>query len=218
MDRPFHDRADAGQRLAERLRTYAGRSDVIVLGLPRGGAPVAFQVAETLGAELDIFLVRKLGVPGHEELAMGAIASGGVVVLNDDVVQCYDIPPDVLDSVIQAEKQELDRRAAAYRGDRPLPQVRGRTVILVDDGIATGASLRAGVEALRQMDPARVVVAVPVAARSSCQQFSQIADEMVCLLTPDPFYAVGLWYEDFSQTTDEEVRRLLAQARRHPPV
>ena len=181
----------------------------MVLALPRGGVPVAFEIAEALGANLDIFLVRKLGVPGHRELAMGAIASGGVRVLNDDVVNWYGIPKAAIEAVAQEEQRELERREREYRIDRPAVPLKGRTVILVDDGLATGSTMRAAVEAVRREGPMRVVVAVPVAAPSTCEEFKQIADEVVCARTPEPFSAVGLWYEDFSQTTDEEVRSLL---------
>ncbi|HEX8695912.1 MAG TPA: phosphoribosyltransferase [Longimicrobium sp.] len=210
--RRFHDRHDAGRRLAERLRVYAGRPNVLVLALPRGGVPVAYEVARALGAPLDVFLVRKLGVPGHEELAMGAIASGGVRVLNERVVSQLRVPPQVIDRVAAAEERELVRRERAYRGDRPPPRVEGCDVILVDDGLATGASMRAAAAALRAQGPRRVVIAVPVAAAETCEEFRGEVDEIVCDLTPDPFYAVGLWYEDFSQTTDDEVRELLAAA------
>lgn len=210
--RPFRDRADAGRVLASQLEEYAKRPDVVVLALPRGGVPVAFEVAEALNAPLDVFLVRKLGVPGHEELAMGAIASGGIRVLNRDVVRALNVPQNVIDGVAEAERRELERRERLYRGDRPRVDVRGRTVILVDDGLATGATMRAAVAALRQEDPDRIVVAVPTAAPETCDEFRDEVDEIVCAITPEPFYAVGLWYEDFSQTTDEEVRSLLEEA------
>jgi putative phosphoribosyl transferase len=208
----FRDRADAGQKLLSRLRAYAGRSDLLVLGLPRGGIPVAYEVARGLGAPLDVFVVRKLGVPGQEELAMGAIATGGVRVVNRDVVRALGIPADVLDRVAQEEARELERRERSYRGERPEPRVKGRTVILVDDGLATGSTMRAAVAALRQQDPARIVVAVPVAAPSTCEELRREVDEVVCHETPEPFMAVGRFYDDFSQTTDEEVRELLAAA------
>ncbi len=207
----FADRADAGRQLADRLADYADDKHVLVLALPRGGVPVAAEVAHALHAPLDLFLVRKLGVPGHEELAMGAIASGGVRVLNEDVVSALQIPHDVIDAVAEQEQRELERRERAYRGDRPPVQVRGRTVILVDDGLATGSSMRAAVAALRQQGPARIVVAVPVGAPETCHDLGHEADAVVCVQTPEPFYAVGLWYEDFAQTTDEEVRELLGQ-------
>jgi putative phosphoribosyl transferase len=208
----FRDRTDAGQRLAAKLAAYAHRPDVLVLALPRGGVPVAYEVAKALHAPLDVFLVRKLGVPGHEELAMGAIATGGVRVLNERVVSQLRVPPQVIDRVAAAEERELTRRERAYRGDRPPPRVEGCDVILVDDGLATGASMRAAAAALRAQGPRRVVIAVPVAAAETCEEFRGEVDEIVCDLTPDPFYAVGLWYEDFSQTTDDEVRELLAAA------
>jgi predicted phosphoribosyltransferase len=191
---------------------YANRSDVLVLALPRGGVPVAFEVARALRAPLDIFLVRKLGVPGHEELAMGAIATGGVRVLNEDVMEYFRVPGEVIDAVAGEELRELERRERAYRGDRPQPDVRGKIVILVDDGLATGSTMRAAATALRQQRPARIVVAVPVSAPQTCDEYRMGVDEIVCAVTPEPFQAVGLWYEDFSQTTDEEVRGLLKQA------
>jgi predicted phosphoribosyltransferase len=212
MVRPFRDRIEAGRVLARKLLKYDGRPDVQVLALPRGGVPVAFEVAEALNAPLDVFLVRKLGVPGHEELAMGAIASGGAWLLNDKVVYGLRIPPQVIDEVIARERKELARRERAYRGDRPPPEVLGCTVILIDDGLATGASMRVAVSALREHQPAWLVVAVPVAARSICAELQDEADEVVCARTPEPFYSVGHWYEDFSQTTDEEVRELLQLA------
>ena len=215
----FRDRTDAGRQLAAKLAAYADRSDVLVLALPRGGVPVAFEVARELHAPLDVFLVRKLGVPGHEELAMGAIASGGVRVLNEDVVRMLRISDDVIDAVGAEERQELERRERTYRGNRPAPDVRGRTVILVDDGLATGSTMRAAIAALRQQRPARIVVAVPVGAPETCAEFQGEADEAVCARTPEPFYAVGLWYGDFSQTTDEEVHDLLERAaEEHAPA
>lgn len=209
----FRDRTDAGQKLAARLAKYAHRSDVLVLALPRGGVPVAYEVAEQLGAPLDVFLVRKLGVPGYEELAMGAIASGGVRVVNDDVVRQLAIPGEVIDAVAAEERRELERRERAYRNDRPPPDVKGRTVILIDDGLATGSTMRAAAAALRKLGPARIVVAVPVSAPESCDEIREEVDEVVCAVTPEPFRGVGLWYKDFSQTTDEEVRELLERAR-----
>jgi putative phosphoribosyl transferase len=208
----FRDRRDAGRQLAAYLRKYAGRSDVLVLALPRGGVPVAFEVAQALGAPLDVFLVRKLGLPGHEEFAIGAIASGGVRVLNHETLREYGVSREQVEAVIEAEERELERRERRYRGDRPFPDVAGRTVILIDDGLATGSTMRAAVAALRQEGPARVIVAVPTAPPETCEELATIVDDMVCLITPDPFYAVGLWYEDFSQTTDEEVRELLERA------
>jgi predicted phosphoribosyltransferase len=205
----FRNRAEAGRELAERLRAYEGRDDVIVLGLPRGGVPVAAEVARALQAPLDVFLVRKLGVPGHEELAFGAIASGGASVLNREVVGALGIDDATIEEVAAREQAELARRAEAYRGSVEPPDVRGRTAILVDDGLATGASMRAAVEAVRSLDPAQVVVAVPAAARQTCEELERHVDDLVCLLTPEPFFAVGMWYEDFSETTDEQVRALL---------
>jgi len=210
----FKDRRDAGKQLAQELLAYAGRSDVIVLALPRGGVPVAYEVARALNAPLDIFIVRKLGLPGHEELAIGAIASGGIRVLNHDIVEALKIPQTMIDTVTRQELHELERRERAYRGDRPPPDIRGRTVILIDDGLATGASMRAAVAALRAQNPARIVVAVPTAAPETCAAFESEVDEVICAMTPEPFYGVGRWYEDFSQTTDEEVRTLIEQAAR----
>jgi putative phosphoribosyl transferase len=208
----FRDRTQAGQRLATQLAAYAHRPDVLVLGLPRGGVPVAFEVARALHAPLDVLIVRKLGVPGEEELAMGAIASGGVRVLNDDVVQMLGIPQEVINKVAAHEQHELERRERLYRGDRPAYDVHGRIVILVDDGIATGATMRAAVAALRQLQPARIVIAVPAAASATCEEFAAQVDELVCVIRPEAFFAVGFWYEHFSQTTDQEVRDLLEQA------
>src|SRR5919198_570699 len=204
MVQRFRDRADAGRRLAKSLAMYAHRPDVLVLALPRGGVPVAFEVAQALDAPLDVFLVRKLGVPGHEELAMGAIASGGVKVLNDEIIAAYDIRPDEIEAIAAAEGRELERRERRYRGDRPFPDLNGRTVILVDDGLATGSSMRAAVAALRQEHPSRIVVSVPTAPVSTCEELRPEVDELVCARTPQPFYAVGIWYEDFNQTSDDE--------------
>lgn len=211
--RPFHDRHEAGRRLAERLSAYVGRPDVLVLALPRGGVPVAYEVAGALGAPMDVFIVRKLGVPGYEELAMGAVATGGVRVLNEELVKHLAIPSYVADAVAVREQRELTRRERLYRGGRPPPDLRGKTVILVDDGLATGATMLAAIAAVRRQQPARIVVAVPVASQATCKQLAREVDEVVCAITPEPFHAVGLWYEDFSQTTDEEVRALLARAR-----
>src|ERR687894_2185956 len=208
----FRDRSEAGQLLAAKLADYADRPDVVVLALPRGGVPVAYEVARALGAPLDVFLVRKLGIPGHEELAMGAVATGGVRVLNEQVVRALRIPDYVIDAIAAKEEQELARRERLYRGDRPPPDVRGRTVILVDDGLATGATMHAAIQALRQQQPAHIVVAVPAASPEACDELKEEVDDVVCAVTPEPFYAVGLWYEDFSQTTDDEVRELLALA------
>ena len=209
MTLPYRDRAEAGRALALALIAYANRPDVLVLGLPRGGVPVAAQVADTLKAPLDVFVVRKLGVPGQEELAFGAIASGGVRVLNDDVVASARLSDAVIRRIVLAEEQEIFRRDRLYRGDRTPVQLGGRTVILIDDGLATGATMRAAVQAVRAMQPARLVVAVPVAAVPTCAEMRAIADEVVCVATPDPFYAVGAWYQNFTQTSDAEVRELL---------
>lgn len=212
MTARYHDRRDAGRRLAAALLPYANRRDVIVLALPRGGVPVGFEVAARLGAPLDVFIVRKLGLPGREELAMGALASGGVRVLDDDLIRVAGVSADEVQRITEAEQAELDRRERRYRDDRPFPEVRGKTVILVDDGLATGASMRAAVTALRMDGPARIVVAVPVAAAETCDAFESIADDVVCPVTPESFQAVGLWYDDFSQTTDDEVHELLARS------
>ena len=212
----YTDRTDAGRQLAMELPEYAGRPDVIVLALPRGGVPVAFEVASALRAPLDVFIVRKLGVPGHEEYAMGAIATGGVRVLDDSVIRAAGVTRADLDAVTASEERELARRERRYRGDRPPVDVAGRTVILVDDGLATGSTMRAAVAALREERAARVVVAVPIAPPETCDAFRDIVDDIVCARTPEPFYAVGLWYDDFSQTTDDEVRDLLA--RTTPPA
>ena len=212
MEYPFRNRTEAGRVLAQELSAYANRDDVIVLALPRGGVPVAFEVAHALHAPLDVFVVRKLGVPGHEELAMGAIASGGVLVIEPSVVEDLSIPMEVVLDVAAREEQERLRREREYRGDRPEPDVRGRTVILVDDGLATGSTIRAAVAALKKSQPAKIVVAVPVAVRSTCEELAEEVDEVVCARTPEPFYGVGEWYADFSQTRDEEVRDLLARA------
>ncbi len=217
QNRPYRDRAEAGRHLAEKLAGYADRPDVLVLALPRGGVPVAYEVARALHAPLDVFLVRKLGVPGHEELAMGAIASGGMRLLNESVVRALRISSKDIDQVAKVEQAELERREREYRDDRPPPDLRGKTVIVIDDGLATGASMRAAVVALRRQRPARLVVAVPVAAAATCEEFRSEVDEVVCASTPEPFHAVGLWYEDFSQTTDDEVRDLLERAHAAAP-
>ena len=206
----FQDRTDAGRQLAEKLLSYAGRDDVIVLALPRGGVPVAFEVAQRVRVPLDVCVVRKLGVPGHEELAMGAIASGGVRVLNEDVHYVLPDAQSIVEMVTAIEREELKRRERDYRSNRPAPEVRGRTVILVDDGLATGATMRAAAAALRQQGAAKIIVAVPVGAPGTCHEIRSVADEVVCLQTPGSFMGVGQYYEDFSQTTDEEVRELLA--------
>jgi len=208
----FHDRTDAGRQLADKLRRYAGRADVIVLALPRGGVPVGFEVAQALGAPLDVFMVRKLGVPGHEELAMGAIATGGIRVLNEEIVAQLCISKEALDAAAEREQRELRRRELAYRDDRPAPDVRGRIVILVDDGLATGSMMRAAVAALRKLEAGWIVVAVPVGAGDTCDVLRSEADDVVCVAQPEPFYAVGAWYGDFSQTSDEEVCELLREA------
>ena len=215
----FLDRHDAGRRLGAALAAagYDRDGDVIILALPRGGVPVGYEVARRLDAPLDVFLVRKLGVPGHEELAMGAIASGGVLVLNDDVLRHARVGQAEVDHAARRETAELARRERAYRGDRPLPGVDGKTVILIDDGLATGASMRAAAEAVRRLNPKRVVVAVPVAAPETCEHFRGLVDDVVCAVTPQPFAAVGMWYEDFSQTSDDEVRELLERAEREHP-
>jgi putative phosphoribosyl transferase len=210
MTTRFRNRTEAGQLLAKKLTAYANREDVVVLGLPRGGVPVAFEVAKALNAPLDICLVRKLGVPGHKELAMGAIASGGVRVLNYDVVSWLKVSGKTIDKVAQKELRELQRRDRVYRGDRPPADVRNRTIIVVDDGLATGSTMRAAVAVLREQQPQSIVVAVPVAPSETCKALSAEVDEVVCIVTPEPFYAIGLWYENFAQTTDEEVRELLS--------
>jgi putative phosphoribosyl transferase len=213
MSRPFRDRVDAGKALAGHLRQYAGRPDVIVLALPRGGVPVGYEVAQALGAPLDVFIVRKLGVPGHEEYAMGAVASGGVRVLNDDAMRSLRLSNETVDRVTAREMEELTRRERLYRGDRPQPDLKGRTVILVDDGLATGSTMKAAVKALAQREAGRIVVAVPIAAPDTCEALRREVDEVVCALTPEPFHAVGLWYDNFSQTTDAEVHDLLQRGR-----
>jgi putative phosphoribosyl transferase len=206
---PFEDRAYAGRLLGQALAKYANRPDVIVLALPRGGVPVGFEAAQAINASLDIMLVRKLGTPGHEELAMGAIASGGITVFNAELVSRLHIGPELMEAAIKREQQELERREQAYRGNHPLPVVENRHVILVDDGLATGASMRAAVAALRQRNPASVIVAIPVAPPDTVAMLKEEADEVICLAMPEPFSAVGRWYKDFSQTTDEDVKSLL---------
>lgn len=218
METQFLNRTEAGQFLAENLSSYANRDDVIVLGLPRGGVPVAAGVAKELNAPLDVFVVRKLGLPGHPELAMGAIASGGVRVFNGEVVNALRIPDEVIDAVSAEELVELQRRENAYRAGLPPLDVEGKTVIVVDDGVATGSTMLAAVSALRQLNAARIVVAAPLIAASSCREIQRKADEVVAVMIPERFYAVGQWYEDFSQTSDEEVCELLAQATRRQPV
>jgi len=211
----FRNRREAGKKLAEELLHYANRSDVIVLALPRGGVPVAYEVSLALNVALDIFIVRKLGLPGQEELAIGAIASGGIRVLNEDIIHMLNILEEVIENVAERELQELQRRERHYRGNHPAPEVRDRTVILIDDGLATGASMRAAVTGLHAQGPARIVIAVPVSAPQTCEAFEKEVDEIVCAITPEPFVGVGWWYEDFSQTTDEGVRLFLKDARRH---
>jgi putative phosphoribosyl transferase len=213
----FCDRTDAGRLLARSLAHYAGRVDTVVLGLPRGGVPVAFEVAKALAAPLDVFIVRKLGVPGQEELAMGATASGNVRVLNEGLIRDLAISEETIASVAAKEERELQRREQLYRGGRMPLQISGKNVILVDDGLATGSTMRAAVLALRRLSPARIVVAVPVAAGSSCEEFKDEVDEIVCATTPEPFYSVGQWYERFSQTTDEEVQDFLRRMPTHRP-
>jgi predicted phosphoribosyltransferase len=208
----FKDRTEAGRFLAQKLGEYTNKPNVVVLALPRGGVPVAYQVAQTLKAPLDIFVVRKLGVPGYDELAMGAIASGGIQVLNSRVVDYLDISDQTIETVASREQRELERRERLYRGARPPVDVRGRTVIIIDDGMATGSTMRAAVRALRQQKPEKIIVAVPVGARETCDSFAKEVDTMcVCAITPEPFDGVGLWYRDFAQTSDEEVRQLLTR-------
>lgn len=212
--RRFRDRHDAGRQLAERLTEYAGRDDVVVLALPRGGVPVGFEVARALDAPLDVMVVRKLGVPGQEELAMGAIASGGVRVLNEEVIRMLHLPDESIARVAASETDELERRETAYRGDRPMPDLEGRTVILVDDGVATGSTIRAAIAALREQRPGRLVVAVPTAPPEVCELLRQEADELICLISPENFMAISVWYDEFGQLDDSEVRSLLAAAAR----
>lgn len=214
----YRDRREAGRALADRLRHFAGRQDVIVLALPRGGVPVAFEVAKAIGATLDVFMVRKLGLPGHPEFAIGAIASGGIRTLDDDLVRYYRIPAATVEQLARAEQQELERRERVYRGARPPLVLEDRTVILVDDGLATGSTMRAAVIAVRRQLPSQIVVAAPVGARQACRALDQVADEVVCAMTPEPFNAVGLWYQNFEQTTDDEVRYLLAAAAAAPAM
>lgn len=216
----FRDRFEAGQILAEKLAHYRDRDDVVVVALPRGGVPVAYEVAKVLHAPLDVFLVRKLGLPGHEELAMGAVASGGVRVLNDEVVEGLAIPNHVIETVEANELRELERREKEYRGGRSGVKVQDKVVIIIDDGLATGSTMRAAAQALRQQNPKRIVVAAPVGARVTCDEFRDEVDEVVCAIAPEHFRAVGLWYEEFLQTTDAEVRKLLAESVHwmHPTV
>jgi putative phosphoribosyl transferase len=208
----FRDRREAGRVLASKLDHYRGKPDLLVLALPRGGVPVGFEIARGLGAPLDVFVVRKIGVPGHEELAMGALATGDVRVVNEEVVRQFEISVSALAAAAAQAQRELSRREHLYRRDRRAPEVSGRTVILVDDGLATGSTMRAAVRALKDQEPARLVIAVPTAAPSTCAEFEAEVDEVVCAITPDPMYSVGAWYEDFSQTSDDEVRELLEAA------
>ncbi|MFL5953425.1 MAG: phosphoribosyltransferase [Gaiellaceae bacterium] len=210
-DQRYRNRREAGRFLAELLAKYANRDDVVVLALPRGGVPVGYEVAKALGAPLDVFTVRKVGVPGHPELAMGAIATGGVVVLDQRLIQLLGIDRSQVEQAVEAEMRELERREAAYRGNRDPPDLTGKTVILVDDGLATGSTMRAAALAIRDLNPARIVVAVPVAAEETCDAFRDVVAEIICGVTPRPFHAVGLWYDDFSQTSDDEVRELLSE-------
>ena len=212
MPSTFQDRYEAGRRLAQQLEKYAGREDVIVLGLPRGGVPVAYEIARHLSVSLDVFIVRKLGVPGFEELAVGAIASGGVRVVNPDVARLLPSADEIIETATARERVELERREQLYRDGRPPPEVRDRVVILVDDGLATGATMRAAVAALRERGAARIVVAVPVGAPDTCRELQEVVDETICAVAPEYFQAVGQFYDDFSQTTDDEVRELLARA------
>ena len=209
----YRDRTHAGKHLAQALETYGGRDDVVIIGLPRGGVPVAFEVARALRAPLDVIVVRKLGVPGWEELAMGAIAAGGVRVMNEEVVRGAGVPPSMIESVVDEQTMELHRRERAYRGHAGPPQVQGKTVILIDDGIATGSTIRAAAEALRQFEPAHIIIAAPVGARDSCAALQSVADEVIVPSQPEEFRAVGLWYHDFDQTSDDEVTTLLAESK-----
>lgn len=218
MKRQFFNRTEAGQFLAENLSSYANRDDVLVLALPRGGVPVGAEVAKKLNAQLDVFVVRKLGLPGHPELAMGAIASGGVRVFNGEVMNAFRIPDDTVNTVTAEELIELERRERAYRDNRHAPEVEGKTIILVDDGIATGSTMLAAVAALRQLNAARIVVAAPVIAGSTYYEIRRAADDVAAVIVPENFYAVGQWYEDFSQTSDDEVRVLLAEGARRQPA
>ena len=213
----LHDRREGGRVLARKLKAFAGRTDVVVLGLPRGGVPVAYEVASALHAPLDVFLVRKLGMPGAAELAFGALASGGLRLVDESLLRRYGVSAEEVERIAERERRELDRRERAYRGGRPPLPLRGRVVLLVDDGLATGSSMTAAILALRGVAPARIVAAAPVAPPDTCERLREIADTVVCVLTPDPFEAVGRWYRDFDQTTDEEVRELLARARAERP-
>lgn len=208
----FKDRLDAGKKLANELSKYANRSDILILALPRGGVPVAFEVAKELNAKMDVFVVRKLGIPGNEELAMGAIASDNIIMLNEDIVRSFQISKQVIDAVAARELKELERRERIYRGKRPKPNISGSTVILIDDGLATGATMSAAASAVKTKNPTKIVIAVPTGAPDTCKFFEEKVDEVICVATPEPFYSVGAWYEDFSQTTDEEVCELLNKA------
>jgi putative phosphoribosyl transferase len=208
----YKNRTEAGANLAEHLLDYKNRRDVLVLALPRGGVPVAYEVARRLYLPLDIFVVRKLGIPGQEEMAMGAIATGGIRVLNEEITRYIELPEHIIEAVADRETKELERRERLYRSERAAPQIHNRTVILVDDGLATGSSMRVAIVALRRWEPAKIIVAVPVGAADTCAEIRRHADEMICAATPEPFLAVGQWYEDFSQTSDREVRELLARA------
>jgi putative phosphoribosyl transferase len=213
MTARFRDRREAGRKLAAQLSAYSGRTDVLVLALPRGGVPVGYEVATALGVPLEVFVVRKIGLPWHEELAMGALASGGVRLLDKDLIRVARVSEEEIERITAQEQAELERREKQYRGDRVFPALEGKTVILVDDGLATGSTMRVAVAALRLENPASIVVAVPVAAMETCAGFRDVADDIICAVTPEPFHAVGLWYDDFSQTTDEEVHELLDKAR-----
>lgn len=214
----FHDRFEAGQALSEKLLEYRGRPDVIVLALPRGGVPVGFEVAKALSAPLDVFLVRKLGLPGHEELAMGALADGNVIVLNEHVVDSLGLPNEVIDAVAEREREELQRQRQLYRSGEPPPEIKNQIVILIDDGLATGSTMRAAIAALKRQQPTRVIVAVPVGAPETCAELRQEADQVICAFIPNQFVAVGMWYEDFSPTSDDEVRMLLREASQHSHI
>lgn len=209
---PFKNRKDAGKKLAEKLLKYSGRDEIVILALPRGGVPVAFEVAKALKAPLDIFMVRKLGVPGHEELAMGAIAMGGVKVLNNDVISMLNISDNMINKVITEETEELNRRTENYRGNKPLPDVKNKIVILIDDGLATGASMKAAITALKLLKPEKIIAAVPTSSEETCEEIKKDIDEIICAFTPEIFRGVGQWYIDFSQTTDEEVKNLIKKA------
>jgi putative phosphoribosyl transferase len=213
----FKNRREAGKLLAEKLIHYKNKSDILVLALPRGGVPVAFEVAKSLNAEMDIFIVRKLGIPGHEELAMGAIATGGIRILNEDVVRVINIPLSAIELVTHQELLEIKRREEQYRGNTPEPMVSAKTVIIIDDGLATGSSMKAAISALKRQGPASITVAVPVAEAGVCNNFKQIVDDVICVKTPVNFRAVGMWYEDFTQTSDQEVIDLLKEAKLFSP-